>query len=207
MRPAFEESREPVLLAALRSMGFATLASNGAHGIVLAQAPFEVATENPTRVRFHLGRNHPLLEAIESSGTCSLSAVGPRGYISPAWYASKREHGAVVPTWNYLAVHVHGTAQRFEDRTALRSHVSALTDRHESSMPAPWKVDDAPEAYIAQMLAGIVGVELAVERMSGTWKLSQNKSLEDRNAVVAGLRERAGPGDAELADAVEATLA
>jgi len=207
MKPAFEEARVPVMLTALHEIGFATFVSNGTDGNVLGQAPVEVLPGSPDRVRFHLGHNHPLLDAIQASGTVSLSAVGPHGYISPTWYTSKAERGAVVPTWDYLAVHAHGSARRIEDASELRFHVTALTDRHEASMPDPWSVEDAPGEYITRMLAGIVGVELTIERMSGTWKLSQNRSREDQRAVVAGLRERAGSGDAELADAIEATSA
>lgn len=141
-----------------------------------------------------------------TDGTPGLMMVtGPQAYISPSWYASKAEHGRVVPTWNYLAVHLSGPVQVHHDRERLLAVVSALTDHHEGARAAPWHVADAPDDYIASMLASIVGIELRVERVEGKAKLSQNRSEADRAGVADGLGRLADPGSAAIAAAMRDT--
>src|SRR5215203_308020 len=112
---------------------------------------------------------------------------GPEAYITPSWYASKREHGKVVPTWNYAVVHAHGTPRAIEDPDWLYALVTELTDSQESRRPAPWKVTDAPADYVRATLGAIVGIEIPVTRLVGKWKASQNRSEADRAGVAAGL--------------------
>lgn len=123
---------------------------------------------------------------------------GPEGYISPGWYASKREHGKVVPTWNYLTAHIHGDLVVHDDPAWLEGLVRRLTDRHESQRPEPWSVDDAPRNYIESQLRAIVGVELRITRVEAKAKLGQNRSSADIDGVIAGLR---ADGREQLADA------
>src|SRR4051812_9593970 len=113
---------------------------------------------------------------------------GPDGYISPAWYAAKREHGRVVPTWNYVLVAVHGTVRVHDDADWTRDVVERLTRRHESGRSDPWSVSDAPEPYVAGQLRAIVGIELEIGRIEAKWKLSQNRSAADVAGVIEGLR-------------------
>lgn len=112
---------------------------------------------------------------------------GPEHYITPSWYPEKAETGKVVPTWNYVAVHVYGNLRIVEDAAWLRSHLEALTNIHEAQMAAPWKVSDAPQDYVNTIAKGIVGFELAVTRIEGKWKASQNRSERDRQGVATGL--------------------
>jgi transcriptional regulator len=112
---------------------------------------------------------------------------GPEAYITPSWYASKREHGKVVPTWNYAVVHAHGTPRAIEDRDWLYALVTELTDANEASRPQPWKVTDAPAEFVRAQLGAIVGIEIAVARLVGKWKASQNRSAADRRGVIEGL--------------------
>jgi transcriptional regulator len=130
-------------------------------------------------------------------GTPALAIVlGPDSYVSPAWYPTKQETGRVVPTWNYVAVHVHGAVRFFHERERLLDVVERLTQRNERDRPHPWKVSDAPPDYIDTMLKGIVGVELAITRIEGKWKASQNRTEAERRGVEAALREG---GDAAMA--------
>lgn len=123
---------------------------------------------------------------------------GADGYITPSFYASKRDHGKVVPTWSYETLNIHGTLRSIDDAKWLQAHVRALTDKYEQNEPAPWSVDDTPDGYIAQRLPHIVGVELAITRIDGKTKLSQNKPKKDVAGVVEGLDAR---GDVALRDA------
>ena len=112
---------------------------------------------------------------------------GPDAYVTPSWYAAKREHGRVVPTWNYVIAHAHGRLVIHDDATWLEANVRRLADQHEAGRAIQWSVDDAPAAYIAGQLRAIVGVELLIERIDAKWKLSQNRSAEDVAGVIDGL--------------------
>jgi transcriptional regulator len=112
---------------------------------------------------------------------------GPQAYVTPSWYPSKAATHKVVPTWNYAVVHAHGVLQAVEDAPWLHRLVSGLTATHEAARPVPWAVDDAPPEYVAQMLRAIVGVRIRVTRLVGKWKVSQNRSADDRAGVAAGL--------------------
>lgn len=148
----------------------------------------------------HLARNNdhwkqPVL------GEAMVIMRGPDSYISPAWYASKAEHGRVVPTWNYLTAHVYGTLTVHDDPDWLADVVRRLTDHHEADKPEPWSVDDAPEQFIRGQLRAIVGVELTINRVEAKFKLSQNRPPADIDGVIRGLRATGDtPGAAAVAE-------
>ncbi len=120
-------------------------------------------------------------------GQALVIVRGPDAYVSPSWYAAKAEHGRVVPTWNYVTVHVHGDLVVHDDVEWVERLVRSLTDHHERHRAEPWSVDDAPPAFVAGQLRAIVGVELVIERVETKLKLSQNRSPADVDGVVAGL--------------------
>jgi transcriptional regulator len=126
-------------------------------------------------------------------GDAMVIVAGPDAYISPAWYATKREHGRVVPTWNYITVHVHGRLVIHDDPAWVEANVRRLSEHHEQSRTEPWSVDDAPEPYIAGQLRAIVGVEIIIDRVEGKWKLSQDRSEADIAGTIEGL-EATGEG-------------
>ena len=133
-------------------------------------------------------------------GVPALAIVhGPQAYISPAWYESKREHGRVVPTWNYTSVHFTGPVTFHRDPEWLRDLVTRLTDRHEDGRPDRWRVTDAPEKYLDGQLRAIVGVEMAITSVEAKAKLSQNRPEADRAGVIDGLRAEQAPGAGEIA--------
>jgi transcriptional regulator len=113
--------------------------------------------------------------------------AGPHHYISASWYPGKEEHGKEVPTWNYAVVHAYGPLKVIEDGQWLMAHLESLTNRHEAASEIPWKIADAPAAFIKSMLNGIVGLELPIQRLEGKWKVSQNRTEKDRAAVQEGL--------------------
>ena len=130
---------------------------------------------------------------------------GPQAYVSPSWYPSKALDGKQVPTWNYAAVHAHGTLSAFDDPERLRAVLETLTEQHEAHRPDPWRIDDAPPDYIDRLLRAIVGIELAVDRWEGLWKMSQNRTDTDRAGVVQGLRAEGVPGAQAMADLMLST--
>ena len=135
----------------------------------------------------------------EVVGDALVILQGPDAYVTPNWYASKREHGRVVPTWNYLTVHVYGTLRVHDDPDYVRWVVEQLTAKHEAQSDDPWSVADAPGRFIDGQLRAIVGVELEVSRVEGKAKASQNRPPADIEGVVRGLRQR---GDLAMADEV-----
>ncbi|WP_219418010.1 FMN-binding negative transcriptional regulator [Pseudonocardia nigra] len=146
----------------------------------------------------HLARNNDQWQR-PVQGEALAIVRGPDAYISPGWYASKAEHGRVVPTWNYLTAHVYGELRVHDDPEWLDGQVRRLTDLHEAAEAAPWSVDDAPGRFVEGMLRAIVGVELVISRVEAKVKMSQNRPAADVDGVIAGLEAR---GDAAAAEAV-----
>ena len=154
---------------------------------------------DPDRAR---GAANPLWQRHPDGAEALAVFMGPDACITPSWYATKGEHGRVVPTWNYMAVHARGPLRIRDDAAWLRRQVEALTDQMEHGRPAPWGVDDAPEEHIARLLGGIVGIELEIRGLEGKWKVSQNQPAENRAGVVAGLSGEGCPAAAAMAAAV-----
>ena len=145
----------------------------------------------------HVARNNAQWKT-PANGEAMVIVAGPDAYISPAWYATKREHGRVVPTWNYITAHVYGRLVIHDDLAWVEANVRRLADHHERSRAEPWSVDDAPEPYIAGQLKAIVGVEILIDRVEGKWKLSQNRSDADIAGAIEGL-EATGERDVSAA--------
>lgn len=193
---------EDEVRAMVRALGSAELVTVGGDG-------YPVATLLPIvwqdgLVIAHMARANPHWRQIAPDSHALFICGGPQAYISPSWYAAKAEHGRVVPTWNYSAVHLSGTVCIHDDVEWLRAVVVDLVDRHESAREVPWHVTDAPERYVDGQLRGIVGVEMRVERIEGKVKLSQNRSEADRRGVIDGLRAERTPGAKAVADAMVA---
>ena len=148
----------------------------------------------------HLARANPHWREIEPGAPALVIVTGPDAYVSPSWYAAKAEHGKVVPTWNYSAVHLVGEARVHHDPDWLRMAVEELTEEHERPREEPWHVGDAPASYVEGQLRGIVGLELTVTGVEGKAKLSQNRSGADRDGVVAGLSGSGRPAERQVAE-------
>jgi len=206
--PAFREDRPEVLRAAIRASGLAILVSFGSEGLIASHVPMMLdEADGPHGTLLgHIARGNPQWRASDADVPALAIFPGPDAYISPSWYATKRETGKVVPTWNYVTVHAYGPLVFFEEAEALRGLVSRLTVAHEAGRPAPWAVTDAPEGFITSQLKGIVGFRLAITRLEGKWKMSQNRPLEDRLGAIEGLEQEGTPGAAAVADTVAATL-
>ena len=155
------------------------------------------------RVVAHLAKANPHWRDLDGARAL-LIVGGPEAYVSPSWYPSKAEHGRVVPTWNYLAVHLTGSVTVHHDPAWLRGMVTDLTERHEGGRAEPWAVTDAPTEYLDAMLQAIVGVQLAVERVEGKAKLSQNRPEPDRLGVIAGLDDIGSAAATAVADVMRA---
>ena len=186
--PAFREDDLSALHGVIRQARLANLVTATAEGLIATPLPlFLVPDEGPHGTLYgHLARANPQWKQAPVGPAMAIFA-GPDAYITPSWYATKGEHGKVVPTWNYVAVHAYGAAEFFEDPVRLLDAVRRLTKLHEGGRPTPWAVSDAPPDFIRAQLRGIVGLRLPIERIEGKRKMSQNRSAEDRAGVAAGL--------------------
>jgi len=178
-----EDSVAQNFLAGLKS---GHLVTNTAQGILSTMIPVVFDSKNKSIIG-HLARGNSQWSEITNQEALFIS-VPVDAYISPSWYASKQEHGKVVPTWDYMLAHVYGELIIHDDVDWLRKAVSDLTDSFESQRSKPWKLKDAPEDYVAGQLRAIVGVELKVTRLEVSFKMSQNKTKADLDGVIAGLR-------------------
>jgi transcriptional regulator len=177
----------PELQQQILGTRLAVLVTHGEEGLQASHLPLLLRPDQgPNGTLYgHFARANPQWKALQNGAQALVVFAGADAYVSPGFYPSKAEHGKVVPTWNYVAVHAYGTAEVFTDADRLRDLVSALTDRHEAGRSNPWKVADAPADYIDGMLKAIVGFALPIQRLEGKRKLSQNRSTAD----IAGVRE------------------
>lgn len=182
----FNESRPDVLRSLIEQHPLGALVTHSADGLDASHIPFEFVA--PTEdapfgvLRAHVARANPLWHR---GGDCLVVFQGASAYVSPSLYEEKPVSGKVVPTWNYAVVHAHGPLRAIEDPAWIMALLARLTDRHESNRPAPWAVQDAPRDFTEKLIAAIVGIEIPVQRLQGTWKMSQNRSGNDRRAIAA----------------------
>jgi transcriptional regulator len=183
--PAFMENRPDELQAIMRATSLPILVSPTPTGLIATHLPLTFLS--PDRLIGHVARGNPHWRDFDKSSESLAIFAAVDGYVSPTWYATKRENGKVVPTWNYQAVHATGRLEIIEDVEAIMQIVTGLTERFEAPRPKPWAVTDAPADYMAAQLKGIVGVVLHISRLEGKAKLSQNKSPDDVHGVINGL--------------------
>ncbi|MEV0665687.1 FMN-binding negative transcriptional regulator [Actinomadura luteofluorescens] len=203
--PAHFSADDAEVRELLAGCGAADLVTASPRGLVATYLPvlYDPAVGEHGAVLAHVARNNDQWRE-PASGESLLIVHGPDAYVSPSWYASKAEHGRVVPTWNYLTAHVYGRLIVHDDPAWVESMVRRLTERHEQGRAPAWAVDDAPPAFVAGQLRAIVGLELRVTRVEAKAKMSQNRPEADIAGVVAGYRAQ---GDATMANAVEAASA
>ena len=197
---AFRQDDLTQLHQQMRSSPLASVISQGTDGLLASHLPlFLVPEEGEFGTLYsHFARANPHWRELLQGETLAIFQ-GPQAYVSPSWYPSKAEHGKAVPTWNYIAVHVRGQARLIEDEAGLLQLVSRLSAAHEAGRERPWAVSDAPRDYIDSMLRAIVGFALPIQRIQGQWKLSQNRTVADRDGVRAGLNTSLSPADHALA--------
>ncbi len=186
--PAFQENDPNTLRSMIRDARLCNLVTATAEGLLSTPLPlFLDPNEGEHGTLYgHLARANPQWKAAPIGDGLAIF-MGPDAYITPSWYVSKKEHGKVVPTWNYLAVTAYGPVEFFEDTDRLLQVVSRLTELYEQPRSDPWSVSDAPDRFVQAQLKGIVGIRMPISRIEGKRKMSQNRSAEDRSGVAKGL--------------------
>lgn len=176
----------------------------GHEGLVANHVPFVL---DRSRGRFgtlvgHVSRANTVWRELGPATPSVVMFQGPQAYITPGWYPGKAEHGKVVPTWNYVVAHAHGVARAIEDREWLFDMLNRLTAVQEARRALPWRVADAPAAFIDKLLRAIVGIEIPIDRLEAKLKASQDEALPDRLGTVRGLQEEPSDDAGAMADLV-----
>jgi transcriptional regulator len=185
----FEETRVEVMHELIRERPLATVVTLTSQGLNANHIPLHLFKEPGSFgvLRGHVARSNPVWNDILTDVEVLTIFHGPDTYITPSWYATKKESGKVVPTWNYTVVHAYGKLQVIDDPVWLRTQLEILTDRNEKQFPEPWAFSDAPRDYTDTLIGAIVGIEIVINRLSGKWKVSQNQSAQNREGVISGL--------------------
>ncbi len=192
----FKEDDTEKLYQYIRDYSFGMLVIADDQGIEVNHVPFYLSVEEDGSLgslQCHLARSNRVWERIENSRCVLAIFQGPNAYVSPSWYPTKADSGRVVPTWNYLAIHVEGHAQVIQDPLWLKEHLCQLTHQHEVGRAEPWAVDDAPQEYTEGLMRGIIGIEIEIEKLTGKLKASQNQPEFNQAGVKAGLKDDKTP--------------
>lgn len=202
----FEEMSVDLMHELIRAHPLATLVSHSASGLNANHIPLHLSASPSTygTLQGHIARANPLLDEIADGIETLAIFHGPETYISPSWYASKKESGKVVPTWNYAVVHAYGYMRTVDNASWLRTQLDALTDDNEASLREPWAVSDAPPEYIEKMMTAIVGVEIVITKLQGKWKVSQNQPTQNQASLISALKTNGLPESEAMALLVEA---
>jgi transcriptional regulator len=202
--PHHREDSLEVQHALIRRHSLGTLVTLGAAGLVANSIPFIVRADGPLGVlQGHVARANSQWRDFDPRVEALVVFQGPERYITPSWYATKRETGKVVPTWNYAIVQARGAVRIVQDRDWLAAQIEALTRQMEAARPAPWAVGDAPRTFLEAQIKGIVGIEIPIRAIEGKWKVSQNRRDADRAGVVDGLRAEGDEASLAMAQLVE----
>jgi len=202
--PAFRMDDAAEMHALLRAAPLGTIVSHDAAGFDANHVPFVLHEDLGERgvLRTHLARANPQADRLVDGAGVLVVFRAADGYVTPSWYPSKRAHGKVVPTWNFLAVHVEGTVTRHTDEAWLDAHLDALTRQQEAGRDHPWTVGDAPAPFLAQMKRAIVGIEIAITATTGKKKVGQNRDAADRAGIIEGWTEAGDPASLAMAEAL-----
>jgi len=184
--PAFIERQPEVLHGLIRENPLGTLVSTQDGDIECSHIPMVLDAGNNV-LRAHVARANQHWTRLAGSKVLVVFH-GPEQYITPSWYPSKRVHGKVVPTWNYIVVHVRGQVRVADDTEFLLRNVAELTAQNEGTFTERWSVTDAPADFINGLTRSIVGIEIAITEIEGKWKISQNRSADDIAGVKQGLQ-------------------
>lgn len=198
----FAEADRAVMHEFITAHPFGTLVTGSpTHGLYATHLPLLLDTGRGPQgtLHGHIARANPHHLKATDTTRALVVFTGVDAYITPNWYATKAEHGKVVPTWNYVAVHVTGTVRFIDDKDAMMRHLDTLTNTHEATQAHPWAMSDAPADYVEQLAKAVIGIEIEITALEGKWKMSQNRPDADIDGVIDGLRASSSPTDHAVA--------
>jgi transcriptional regulator len=203
--PNFALTQPEQLQRIIQAHPLGVLVTSGPGGLDADHIPFEFhpASGPLGKLSAHVARANPVWQCCPTGTEVMVIFRGAESYVSPNWYPSKHEAHRQVPTWNYEVVHAHGRITVLDDERFVRGLVARLTKHHEAAELKPWKMGDSAPAFIDEMLAKIVGIEIELSSITGKSKLSQNKEARDRLKAADMLDAR---GQGEMAQAMRKTV-
>jgi transcriptional regulator len=206
--PPHQLADRDALLALMTSRPLGAWVCQGSEGLIANHVPFVLdRSRGPLGTLIgHVARANTVWSELGPATPSVVMFQGPQAYITPGWYPGRAAHGRVVPTWNYVVAHAHGIARATEDRDWLLDMLNRLTDVHEAHRALPWRVADAPAAFIDRLLRAIVGIEIPIDRLEGKLKASQDEDLQDRLGTARGLRGETGDDARSMADLVRQAM-
>ena len=184
------------LHAMMQKHPFALLVTQHGSQLQLTHLPFHLDARRGARgtLEAHLARANPHCDAILAGAPSTVVFQGPDGYVSPRWYEDPAKN---VPTWNYVAIHAHGTPRPIAEPEKLLALIGRLTDEHEAYIEKPWSIREA-QAHAEHLAKHILGFELEIQELEGKFKLSQNRSDGDRAGVLKEFAKRPDSGIQEM---------
>ncbi len=193
----FRENDIGTLQQFIQEYSFGILVTQHEETPVANHLPFLLDTGRGSQgvLRAHMARGNAQWRMLNETKEALVIFQGPHTYVSPSWYRDDIEKN--VPTWNYAAVHAYGMPRLIEDSTELLRLLQASVDQHEAQFSSPWHLEMQDE-YLQQKLKAIVGFEIEITRLEGKFKLSQNRSMDDQQRVIAALSETMSPETAVL---------
>ena len=199
----FTEKDEAKIAAVIRANSFATLVTFDGAAPFASHVPlvFQPARGPHGTLIGHVARANPQWQHFGNGAEALAIFQGPHAYISPSWYRTPH----MVPTWNYVAVHVYGIARLVENPAAFTEILRLTIDEYEAGRPTPWR-EELPADYKAAMMKAIVGFEIEITRVEGKFKLSQNRKPEDIAGAAAALSQSASETDRALAALMQEQL-
>jgi transcriptional regulator len=200
----FSENDLAVLQKLMCDYSFATLVSTQENGVPIATPLPMVFEPEPApygTLKAHMALGNPQWRTFQEEREVLVIFQGPHAYISPSWY----EVELSVPTWNYATVHAYGRPRIISGQTELYAHLKELVTTHEAQFAEPWPFN-LPADYIERMMKGVVGFAIEITRMEGKFKLSQNRSLLDREHVIEALHAATDTATCEVATLMQARL-
>jgi transcriptional regulator len=201
----FEVTDVKIMHDLIRDYPLASLITLSAVELNANHIPFQLKnTPKPNgTLEGHVSRSNPILDDIKDGLEALAIFHGPNAYITPSWYETKKEHGKVVPTWNYVVVHAYGKLRINDDTEWLRTQLEQLTNHNEAPFSEPWAVADAPLEFTEKLMTSIIGIEMEITKLLGKWKVSQNQPAYNQKSVIEGLSSNDQLGALKMAEHVK----
>lgn len=192
------------LIAFMRANSFALLTTVADGEPFVSHLPLLYREDGGPHGRLvgHMARANPQWRHFSAESRALVVFWGPHAYISPAWYDTPNQ----VPTWNYQTVHAYGTPRIVEDQAEVLATLRQLVDTYEGGFDTPWRMETLPPGLAEGMTRGIVAFEIVIERLEGKAKLSQNKSVKDREQAAAMLDTLGGEDNERTAALMRDTI-
>jgi transcriptional regulator len=204
----FKETNVETLQSFIRKYPLCTIITHSSKGMDANHIPLHVQT-TPAPYGYltgHIDKANPMAQDIRLNSDILAVFSGPSTYITPSWFATKKEGGKVVPTWNFAVVHARGKARVIDDKKWLQEQLAAFTDHNESAFPSQWHLSDAPLEFTEKLINGVFGLEIVITELIGKWKVNQNEPAINRKGVIDGLSASQSPNAAEMAALVAGAM-